>query len=344
VGSAASLSSLSPAAVIFGCAGPTLGAREHDFFRDIDPLGFILFQRNCQTPAQVRQLVADLRDAVGRADAPVLIDQEGGRVARLKPPHWPAYPSATAIAALGGDRAVEAAWIGARLIADDLLALGITVDCLPVLDVPVSGADNVIGDRAYGQSPGPVTVLGRAAAEGLLAGGVLPVMKHMPGHGRALVDSHHALPRVEASRAVLETSDFSPFRALAHLPLAMTAHLVYEAIDSERPATLSARVIGDVIRASIGFDGLLLTDDLSMQALGGNFAERAQSALQAGCDVVLHCNGELGEMTEIASMVPSLTEKAQERVARAEAMRGTPQAIERAALEARFSALMGSEV
>jgi beta-N-acetylhexosaminidase len=338
------LSSRSPAAVIFGCAGPTLAPREREFFREVDPLGFILFQRNCRTPAEVRQLVADLRDAVGRPEAPVLIDQEGGRVARLKPPHWPAYPSAAAIAALGGDRAAEVASIGARLIADDLSALGITVDCLPVLDVPVSGADNVIGDRAYGQSPGPVTALGRAAAEGLLAGGVLPVMKHMPGHGRALVDSHHALPYVDAPRAVLEASDFSPFRALAHLPLGMTAHLVYQAIDPERPATLSARVIGDVIRASIGFDGLLITDDLSMQALGGSFAERTQAALRAGCDVVLHCNGELGEMTEIASVVPPLTAKAQERVARAEATRGTPRPIERAALEARFSALMGSEV
>jgi len=337
------LSSRNPAAVIFGCAGPTLATAERDFFRSANPLGFILFQRNCETPEQVRRLVAALRDSVGRADAPVLIDQEGGRVARLKPPHWPTYPSAAGIAALGGGRAAEAAWTAARLIADDLSALGITVDCLPVLDVPVMGADNVIGDRAYGHSPDLVVLLGRAAAEGLLAGGVLPVMKHMPGHGRALVDSHHALPRVEAPRTVLETSDFAAFRALAHLPLAMTAHLVYQSIDAERPATLSARVIDEVIRASIGFDGLLLTDDLSMQALGGSFAERAQAALQAGCDVVLHCNGEPAEMTEIAAVVPPLTTQAQDRFARAEAMRRSPQPIERAALEARFRALMGSE-
>jgi len=337
------LSGRSPAAVIFGCAGPTLAAAERDFFRDADPLGFILFQRNCETPTQVRNLVAELRRAVGRADAPVLIDQEGGRVARLKPPHWPVYPAAAAIAALGGDRAREAAWTGARLIADDLGVLGITVDCLPVLDVPVIGSDKVIGDRAYGTAAGAVATLGRAAAEGLLAGGVLPVMKHMPGHGRALVDSHHALPRVAAPRAELETSDFASFRALAGLPWGMTAHVVYGAIDPDRPATLSPPVIGEVIRASIGFDGLLLTDDLSMQALGGSFAARAQAALNAGCDVVLHCNGEPGEMREIAGVVPPLTAKASERLARGEAMRGKAQPIERAPLEARFRALMGGE-
>jgi beta-N-acetylhexosaminidase len=338
------LSNRSPAAVIFGCTGPTLAAAERDFFRSADPLGFILFQRNCETPAQVRRLVADLRDSVGRAGAPVLIDQEGGRVARLKPPHWPAYPAAAAFAGLGGDRAREAAWTGARLIADDLAALGITVDCVPVLDIPVDGADRVIGDRAYGATAGVVATLGRAAAEGLLAGGVLPVIKHMPGHGRALVDSHHALPRVTAPRAELESTDFASFRALADLPWGMTAHVVYAAIDPDRPATLSPQVIGEVIRASIGFDGLLLTDDLSMQALGGSFAARARASLDAGCDIVLHCNGEPGEMTEIAGVVPPLTAKARERLARGEAMRGKAQPIERAALAARFRVLMGSEV
>jgi beta-N-acetylhexosaminidase len=338
------LSSRSPAAVIFGCAGLTLAAVEHDFFRDADPLGFILFQRNCETPAQVRRLVTELRDAVRRADAPVLIDQEGGRVARLKPPHWPAYPAAGTIAALAGDRAREAAWSSARLIADDLASLGITVDCLPVLDIPVTGADKVIGDRAYGNAPEKVAALGRLAAEGLLAGGVLPVVKHMPGHGRALIDSHHGLPRVAASRAELEATDFSPFRALSHLPWGMTAHVVYEAIDPDRAATLSPPVIGEVIRASIGFDGLLLTDDLSMRALGGSFAARAQAALKAGCDVILHCNGEPGEMREIAGVVPPLTSQAIERLARGEAMRGKAQPIERAALAARFRVLMGSEV
>ena len=337
------MSNRSPAAVIFGCTGPTLAAAERDFFRSADPLGFILFQRNCETPAQLRRLVADLRDSVGRTDAPVLIDQEGGRVARLKPPDWPAYPAAAAFAGLGGDRAREAAWTGARLIAEDLAALGITVDCVPVLDIPVDGADRVIGDRAYGTTAGVVATLGRAAAEGLLAGGVLPVIKHMPGHGRALVDSHHALPRVAAPRAELESTDFASFRALADLPWGMTAHVVYAAIDPDRPATLSPQVIGEVIRASIGFDGLLLTDDLSMQALGGSFAARARASLDAGCDIVLHCNGEPGEMTEIAGVVPPLTAKAHERLGRGEAMRGKAQPIERAALVARFRALMGSE-
>jgi beta-N-acetylhexosaminidase len=288
--------------------------------------------------------VVALRDAVGRADAPILIDQEGGRVARLKPPHWPSYPSAAAVAALGGGLDAAAAWTAARLIADDLSALGITVDCLPVLDVPVMGADNVIGDRAYGHSPDEVTFLGGVAAEGLLTGGVLPVMKHMPGHGRALVDSHHALPRVTAPREVLEASDFAPFRELAWLPLGMTAHVVYEAIDPEYPATLSARVIAEVIRASIGFDGLLLTDDLSMGALGGSLAARASAALDAGCDVVLHCNGEPAEMREIAGVVAPLTDRARDRWARAEAMAGKPNLIERTALEERLRALLGSGV
>lgn len=337
------MSSPSPAAVIFGCAGPTLAGAERDFFRDADPLGFILFQRNCESPAQVRRLVAELRDSVGRADAPVLIDQEGGRVQRLKPPHWPPYPAAAALAALGGERAREAVWTGARLIADDIAALGITVDCVPVLDIPVTGADTVIGDRAYGTTAGVVATLGRAAADGLLAGGVLPIIKHMPGHGRALVDSHHALPHVAAPRAELDSTDFASFRALADLPWGMTAHVVYEAIDADRPATLSPQVIGEVIRASIGFDGLLLTDDLSMRALGGSFAVRAKAALDAGCDIVLHCNGERGEMTEIAGVVPPLTAKARERLARSEAMRGKPRPIERTALEARFRELMGSE-
>ena len=302
-------------------------------------MGFILFQRNCETPDQVRALLAELREAVGRGDAPVLIDQEGGRVARLKPPHWPAYPAAAALAALGGERAREAVRLGARLIADDLAALGITVDCLPVLDIPVPGSDAVIGDRAYGDRPEPVAALGRAACEGLLAGGVLPVLKHIPGHGRGAVDSHLALPRVEAPRAVLEESDFAPFRDLADMPLAMTAHIVYTAFDAERPATLSRRVIDEAIRAGIGFDGLLLTDDLSMRALGGSFAGRAAGALEAGCDLVLHCNGEMAEMTEVAGAVAPLSPAARARLDRAEARRGAAEPIDRPALEARFRAL-----
>jgi len=338
------LSSLDPLAVIFGCGGTTLTAAERDFFRDGDPVGFILFQRNCDNPEQVRSLVASLRDCVGRADAPVLIDQEGGRVARLKPPHWPVYPAPAVLAALGGALAAEAVKLGARLIADDLGALGITVDCLPVLDIPVAGADRVIGDRAYGDAPGPVAALGRAAAEGLLEGGVLPVMKHIPGHGRGMVDSHHALPVVTAPRALLESTDFAPFRALADLPWAMTAHIVFAAIDAERPATLSPAVIAQVIRAGIGFDGVLVSDDLSMHALGGSFAERASGALEAGCDVILHCNGNMSEMTEIARAARPLTETARRRLDRAEVLRrGAARSFDRGAAEARFGALLAGE-
>lgn len=316
---------------------------ERDFFRDANPLGFILFQRNCERPDQVRALVASMREVVGRADAPVLIDQEGGRVARLKPPHWPTYPAPAEIAALGGKQAQEAAWRGARLIADDLNALGITIDCLPVLDIPISGASAVIGDRAYGNAPGPVTALGRATCEGLLAGAVLPVIKHIPGHGRSAVDSHFELPVVNASRADLEVSDFAPFRSLADMPWAMTAHVIYTAIDPVLPATLSARLIDEVIRTSIGFDGVLVSDDLSMKALGGSFAERAASALTAGCDLVLHCNGNMAEMAEIAGGAGPLSTEARRRIDRAEARRGVPQPVARKALDKRFRALLGGE-
>jgi beta-N-acetylhexosaminidase len=334
------LSSHEPSAVVFGCAGPVLSEVERDFFRAVDPCGFILFQRNCQTPAQVRTLVGALREAVGRAQAPVLIDQEGGRVARLKPPHWPAYPAAAALASLGGERAREAVRLGARLIADDLAGLGITVDCFPVLDILLPATDKAIGDRAYGDSAATVAALGRAACEGMLAGGVLPVIKHIPGYGRTTVDPHHALPLVTASRAALEARDFVPFRNLADMPLAMTAHIVYTAIDADRPATLSRRVIEDVIRAGIGFDGLLLTDDLSMRALGGSVAERAAGALGAGCDVILHCNGDMTEMTAVAGAVAPLTAAARARLDRAEARRTAPQPIDRPAVEAQFHGLM----
>lgn len=333
-----------PLAAIFGCAGTALGAAERDFFGDVRPLGFILFARNCATPDQVRRLVAELREAVGRADAPVLIDQEGGRVARLKPPHWREYPTAAAIAALGGGRAGEAAALCARLIADDLAELGITVDCAPVLDLPAAGADAVIGDRAYGSDPATVSRLGREFCGGLLAGGVLPVLKHIPGHGRGTVDSHRALPVVEAPREALETTDFAPFRALADMPWAMTAHIRYTAIDAERPATLSASLIGDVIRGSIGFDGVLVSDDLSMQALAGSLPQRAAGALAAGCDAVLHCNGELSEMMAIAAATAPLSAGAQRRLAAAEARRRIAAVpFDRRAAEARFDALMAGE-
>jgi beta-N-acetylhexosaminidase len=313
-----------PAAVIFGCAGPRLSDDERAFFRDADPLGFILFARNVATPEQVRALTGDLRDCVGRADAPVLIDQEGGRVARLKPPYWRVAPPAALFGELYArdpEAAVEATRLNARLIAADLAPLGIDVDCAPVLDVTVKGAHGVIGDRAFGGVPAVVAALGRAQAEGLLAGGVIPVMKHVPGHGRARADSHFELPIVEASRAELEACDFAPFRALADLPWAMTAHVLYRALSGNQPATTSESVVREVIRGHIGFDGLLITDDLSMQALDGTHTERTQAGLAAGCDVALHCNGDRDQMRKIAGVVPALTPRAWARVDRGDRQR-----------------------
>jgi beta-N-acetylhexosaminidase len=294
-------------AFIAGCSGPTLTARESAFFRDAAPWGFILFRRNVEDPAQVRALCDALRETVGRADAPILIDQEGGRVQRLGPPHWPKYPPGSAYGRIPDPVARrELTRLGARLIAHDLRAVGIDVDCVPVLDVPVAGAHDVIGDRAYGRDPQSVAILGRAAAEGLLAGSVLPVIKHIPGHGRAFADSHLQLPVVETPRAELEAHDFAPFRALADMPLAITAHVVYTALDPERPATTSPVVIGEVIRAGIGYDGLLMSDDLSMKALQGSFRERAEASFAAGCDMALHCNGDMDEMAAVAEGAPAL--------------------------------------
>ncbi len=337
--SPASSSSREPRAAIFGASGKSLTDQEKKFFRSADPLGFILFARNVGDPAQLRNLVIALRDTVRRADAPVLIDQEGGRVARLKPPHWRGYPPASAIAA--AKNPAEAAFLGSRLIADDLAALGITVDCAPVLDLPAPGADPIIGDRAYGTKPETVAALGRAVCDGLLAGGVLPVIKHIPGHGRARVDSHLALPVVSASRAELEAGDFAPFRALNRMPWAMTAHIVYSAIDADAPATLSPRLISQTIRASIGFGGVLISDDLSMKALPGSLPGRAQGALEAGCDVVLHCNGEMREMSGIARAVGPLSAEARRRIDAGERRRlAGIEPFERFAAEARLAMLL----
>jgi beta-N-acetylhexosaminidase len=308
-----------PLAILFSCAGETLSAEERAFFADADPLGFILFQRNCRTPEQVRALIAAFRGCVGRDDAPVLIDQEGGRVARLKPPEWPRYPAPARLAALRDPEA--AVRLGARLIADDLATLGITVDCLPVLDLPVPDADKIIGDRAYGSEPDFVARLGRAACDGLLEGGVLPVIKHMPGHGRAKVDSHMALPVVDAEAALLTATDFAPFRALADMPWAMTAHVVYSAIDPDRPATLSPVVIDSVIRRAIGFDGMLVSDDVNMGALAGTIGERVAASLAAGCDAVLHCSGRLDEMRGAAEAAAPLSPEAAARLMQGEASR-----------------------
>ncbi|MEO9899487.1 beta-N-acetylhexosaminidase [Nisaea sp.] len=336
-------------ALILGCAGPELSRAERQFFIDIDPFGFILFQRNCESPAQIRMLTEDLRDCVGR-HAPVLIDQEGGRVQRLKPPQWRAAPPAALFGVLYADnpiRAEQAVRINARLIAAELTECGVDVDCLPLLDVRQDGAHDVIGDRAFAYTPEIVSRLGRAQAEGLAAGGVAPVMKHIPGHGRAGVDSHHSLPRDDTERDELASIDFTPFRDLRDLPMAMTGHVVYEAFDAVRAATVSPVVIRDIIRKEIGFDGLLMTDDISMKALADPLEISSAKALEAGCDVVLHCNGDMTEMQAVAGAAPVLSGKA---LSRAEMVRGFLERIRREAqpvvheeLLASFVALTGAE-
>ncbi|WP_371346547.1 beta-N-acetylhexosaminidase [Ancylobacter sp. IITR112] len=335
-----------PRAFITGCAGTRLTPDETAFFAQAAPWGLILFRRNVEDPTQVAALVAAFRAAVGRPDAPVLIDQEGGRVQRLAPPHWPAYPPAEVFArrAEAGDSAgaAEAARLGARLMAADLAALGITVDCVPCADLRLPEGHGIIGDRAYGTTPEQVAHLARAAAEGLMSGGVLPVLKHIPGHGRARADSHESLPIVETSRAELEATDFAPFRALADLPLGMTAHVVYAAIDPDRPATTSPTVIADVIRGHIGFDGALMSDDLSMGALAGSLASRAEASFAAGCDLALHCNGRLDEMMEVASRSPVLAGEAARRCAAALARRVAPGALAADEARARFSAMIAA--
>jgi beta-N-acetylhexosaminidase len=306
----------SPRAAIFGCAGPDLTADERAFFRDADPLGFILFARNVDTPERTRRLVEELRSCVARAGAPVLVDQEGGRVARLRPPHWRKAPPARLLGELyarNPDLGLEATKLNSHLLAADLVSIGADVDCLPVLDIAFPETHAVIGDRAYASQPEPVAALGRAAAEGLMAEGVMPVIKHIPGHGRATVDSHDRLPTVSATREVLERSDFLPFKLLSDLPWAMTGHLLFEAIDPNAAITVSAGALKDVIRGHIGFDGLLLSDDLSMQALGGSLGDRAARALAAGCDIALHCNGDMDELVEVAGRTGPMTEAAERR-------------------------------
>jgi len=329
-------------AAILGCAGTTLTAEEAAFFRDVKPWGFILFRRNIADPNQVRALTAALRATVGRPDAPILIDQEGGRVARLQAPHWRKYPPGRAYGDLVANDplvAREITRLGARLIAHDLTSLGINVDCVPVLDVPDPQGHEIIGDRAYGDTPQQVATLGRAAAEGLLAGGVLPIIKHIPGHGRAMADSHLELPVVKAKLAELDARDFAPFRVLSDMPMAMTAHVVYTAIDRSRPATTSKKAIKKIIRESIGFDGLLMSDDLSMKALSGDFRQRAKDSLAAGCDVVLHCNGDMAEMKAVMSGVGKLSREAKRRV---QAVMGrlvrVPEPLDVAEARARFDA------
>jgi beta-N-acetylhexosaminidase len=330
-------------AFITGIAGTELGTEERAFLRDAAPWGLILFKRNIAAPEQVSRLLAACREALGRPDAPVLVDQEGGRVQRLGPPHWPVYPPGAVYGRIyDGDPSagLAAARLGARLIAADLLPLGIDVDCLPLADVPVAAADPIIGDRAYGMEPGKVAAIAQAVADGLLDGGVLPVLKHLPGHGRANTDSHERLPVVDTDRATLDRTDFAAFRPVAGLPLGMTAHVVFSAIDPIAPATTSSTMVEQVIRGAIGFQGLLMSDDISMKALTGSVAERSQAALAAGCDLVLHCNGRLDEMREVARVAPALTGRAEERALAALAKRRSPGRIDLAVARATLEALV----
>ncbi|QTK78448.1 Beta-hexosaminidase [Agrobacterium tumefaciens] len=329
-------------AMILGCSGLSLTADEIALYRDEQPWGFILFGRNISEPQQITDLVAAMREAVGRPDAPVLIDQEGGRVQRIKAPILQAYPNARILGEIyerDRDAGLRAAWLMSRLHAFDLTRFGINIDCLPVLDVPVEGASNVIGNRAYGYSPIMVAEMGQAAADGLKAGGMLPVMKHMPGHGRGMVDSHHELPVVDVPVEELDAHDFIPFRALNNELMGMSAHLVFNAVDRERPATTSPKVIEEIIRGRIGFDGLLMSDDSSMNALKGTLGERAANIVAGGCDIVLHCNGVMSEMLQVVKEVPVLSGRTLERVRAVEAGFTAADASDEATLRAEFNAM-----
>jgi beta-N-acetylhexosaminidase len=332
-------------AFITGLSGLNVSANECAFLREAQPWGLIIFKRNVSTPQQVAELTSAFRDAVGW-EAPVLVDQEGGRVQRLGPPHWPAYPAGAVYGALF-DRdpplGLAAARLGGHLIAADLRVLGIDVDCLPLADVLTAGADPVIGDRAYGSEPGKVAAIAGAIAQGLLAGGVLPVVKHLPGHGRASADSHHKLPVVDTDRATLEATDFAAFRPLASLPLGMTAHVVFSSIDPVAPATTSVTMVREVIRGFIGFRGLLMSDDVSMKALSGTIAERSRAAFAARCDVVLHCNGILSEMAAVAGQAPVLAGEAARRADAALAQRKAPEQFDVEAARKLFSQMVDAD-
>jgi beta-N-acetylhexosaminidase len=332
-------------AFICGLSGTKLSEEEGAFLREARPWGVILFSRNTDNPEQIKRLCGAVRGALEREDAPVLIDQEGGRVQRFGPPHLRAYPAGARYGEIylrNSLAGVEAAYLGAKLIALDLHALGITVNCLPVLDIPADGMTAAIGDRAIGSTVDSVATLGGAQIDGLLSGGVIPVMKHIPGHGRALVDSHDELPQADATMAELEAQDFTPFRLLAkRAPLGMTGHVVFLDVDDAAPATLSSAVIVNVIRGRIGFDGALMTDDICMGALSGSPRQRAERAISAGCDLVLHCNGELSEMREVAAGVPELAGDALRRTKAALTFRRAPDEADRPALERRFDFLLG---
>ena len=334
-------------AFISGCAGKTLSDDERRFFAATRPCGLILFARNCDTPAQLRALVDQFKDALGSGEVLVLIDQEGGRVQRLKPPHWRNMPPARCYGRVyetDREAGKQAAFAGARLTAQELYDLGINVNTMPVLDVPQKGAHEIIGDRAYGTDPDTVIALGRAVMEGCLAGGVLPVIKHVPGHGRAKADSHLALPRIDVPAAELDSIDFRPFHALRDAPLAMTAHVLLPAFDDRRPASTSPVIMAEVIRDRIGLTGLVMSDDLGMKALGGPFAARARDVIAAGCDVALHCSGKLAEMVEVADAVPTLEGMAAERFVGARSCLREPQHFDIAEALALVTQAAGTQV
>lgn len=330
-------------AMIFGLSGPVLTESENAFFAAEKPWGYILFARNIVEEDQLRALTAALRAIDTERPVPIFIDQEGGRVQRLRPPLAPNYPPAAALSALyrrNAEAGLRAAWLMSRLHAFDLARYGIDADCLPVLDIPVEGSHDVIGDRAYGHDAATVIALGAAAMAGLLAGGVAPVIKHIPGHGRAGADTHLELPVVDADSDTLKETDFRPFAALNHAPMAMTAHVVYSAIDPHRPATTSETVVREIIREHMGFDGLLMSDDVSMKALSGDFGARTRAIFQAGCDVVLHCNGDMAEMRAIAAETPLLEADAARRADAALAAIGESDGMAEGDARAEFDRLM----
>lgn len=335
------MTAIGTGAAIFGCLGATLSTDERAFFRDYDPFGFILFARNIETPDQLRALTSSLRDAVGR-DAPILIDQEGGRVQRMRAPHWREWLPPLDQVALAGAAAARSMWLRARIIADELRAVGIDANCAPCADIAGDLTHPFLQNRCYGRDVATVTAMARATADGHLAGGVLPVVKHLPGHGRATADSHKHLPTVTEDAATLTASDFAPFRALNDLPMAMTAHIVFSALDADHPATQSPRMI-NLIRQEIGFSGLLMTDDLNMQALSGDLGQRTAASMAAGCDIALHCKGEMGEMQAVAAAAGAMRPDTRARAEAALAHRRSPDSVDIAAIEAELSDLLAGK-
>lgn len=329
--------------MVFGLEGLELTKDEMTFFSRESPWGFILFARNIDNPEQVKNLTAQLRVCVGRDDAPIFIDQEGGRVQRFCPPHWKKYPSAAMLGELYArdkTQGARATWLHARLLAFDLLALGVTVNCMPVLDVPSPDGHDVIGDRAYSTNVAQVSCHGSLACEGLLAGGVKPVLKHIPGHGRATADSHFNLPIIETDLESLTKTDFVPFVDLKHIDMAMTAHVIYTAVDADQPATASKKVMNEIIRRQMGYEGLIITDDITMNALSGDLTQRTQSVFAAGCDIVLHCTGRMNEMKEVANATPFLSGTALQRAQKALLGIGKTDEVNEADCRAEFEQIM----